>query len=317
MTGYLLNDQLANWVSENAKKVDFTPSAYSPSIDTSSLNQVPVLILNDDVEDMPPFGVGQIVGYTNNGDLTYIRVQKPTTTAYFAGFVVNTGLTIKSGKKGVGKINGIIEARYDGGWGGGSGSMVGIDGWTLATFPTGKPYIDVFVHGAGKNTGSDRTVFCQFIPITHAFIKAPAGGIAGRIGSLIGSATCDYLRFNGSSAPVDTTRDIQVYNWGTQVACKDGARYGVATRMNNHWVLVAEDCADEGSVVAPASILVNFPDQPNPVTDPLGPEGIILQGGQTTWTGDVDIVITIGGALVRGGGDIFRPDGVSKFVYPP
>lgn len=84
------------------------------------------------------------------------------------------------------------------------------------------------------------------------FIKAPSGGIPGRVGTLLGGATCDvFVESTTNEQLVDSGENIKVKNWSSRVVCASGDRYGVAGWLNNAWYIIAEDCGDEGSTVQP------------------------------------------------------------------
>jgi hypothetical protein len=104
---------------------------------------------------------------------------------------------------------------------------------------------------------------------TVRMVKAPAGGIPGRVGTLLGGATCDVYRQNTTSQQIeDSGVDIKVYNWTTTAACTKGDRYGMAAWCNNGWHIIAEDCNDTGSTQPPVTGggTVKTP------TDPISPQ---------------------------------------------
>lgn len=80
-------------------------------------------------------------------------------------------------------------------------------------------------------------------------IKAPSGGIPGRVGTLLGSATCDVWNEAANGQIQDSGEDILVDNWAKSAACKTGDRYGIAAQCNGGWYIVAEDCNDTGSTI--------------------------------------------------------------------
>jgi len=85
-------------------------------------------------------------------------------------------------------------------------------------------------------------------------IKAPSGGIPGRVGTLLGSVECDVWNENNTTNQIkDSTQNITVYNWTTTAACANGDRYGLAGWCNGAWYIIAEDCNDEGSSVQPGT----------------------------------------------------------------
>lgn len=79
-------------------------------------------------------------------------------------------------------------------------------------------------------------------------IKAPSGGIPGRVGTLLGGVICDVWKESYTTQQIeDSGGQIKVMNWTTSVACANGDRYGVAAWINGGWYIIAEDCNDEGS----------------------------------------------------------------------
>lgn len=85
-------------------------------------------------------------------------------------------------------------------------------------------------------------------------IKAPSGGIPGRVGTLLGGATCDvWVESTTNSQLVDSGENIKVENWSTSAVCATGDRYGIAGWVNNSWYIIAEDCNDGGSTLDPVS----------------------------------------------------------------
>lgn len=85
-------------------------------------------------------------------------------------------------------------------------------------------------------------------------IKAPSGGIPGRVGTLLGGVICDvWVESTTNSQLVDSGEDIKVENWTTSAACATGDRYGIAGWVNGSWYVLAEDCNDEGSTTQPGT----------------------------------------------------------------
>lgn len=102
-------------------------------------------------------------------------------------------------------------------------------------------------------------------------IKAPSDGIPGRIGTLLGSATCDvWVEPSGSDNIEDSGVNVMVMNWSVGAACANGDRYGIAGWCNNGWYVIAEDCADTGSEVNSFST-GTFNDIPDDFDDEITP----------------------------------------------
>ena len=123
---------------------------------------------------------------------------------------------------------------------------------------------------------------------TLKMFKAPSGGIPGRTGATMGSATCDVVETD-SAGQLTTSGTVTVYNWARFAACSNGDRYGVAGWANAAWVVVAEDCTDEGSDIQPQISGVTGGVLPELITfETIEPLGMTVEGGRiasTTPTG--------------------------------
>jgi hypothetical protein len=108
-------------------------------------------------------------------------------------------------------------------------------------------------------------------PEPRILFKAPEGGIPPRVGLLCGSATCDKLKINADRTITDTGDNESVTNWGTSPACANGDRFGVADWIDGQYVVVAEDCSDEGSTVIPLDIPTTPIDVPAPFQTTVSP----------------------------------------------
>ena len=118
-------------------------------------------------------------------------------------------------------------------------------------------------------------------------VKAPSGGIPGRAGTILGSATCDVWTENATTDQIkDSTLDITVYNWTTSAVCANGDRYGLAGWCNGAWYIIAEDCNDEGTTTQPGTGGSTF----NTVTDAvdtstLTPASMVGESREITFSG--------------------------------
>jgi hypothetical protein len=102
-------------------------------------------------------------------------------------------------------------------------------------------------------------------------IKAPAGGIPGRVGTLLGGAICDVWKESVTTQQIEDSGDqLKVMNWATSPVCATGDRYGIAAWINGGWYVIAEDCNDEGSTVSPGTGGGTLPPPTNPI-DPKVP----------------------------------------------
>lgn len=115
-------------------------------------------------------------------------------------------------------------------------------------------------------------------------IQGPVGGIPPRYLNKLGKATCTVVKQNQDAVPNNADDDfiyipvnpdqIVVFNWTSAPACATGNRYGIASWVNDNFYVIAEDCGDEGDVVAPLSINSTFGDFASPIET--------VSGGLTT-----------------------------------
>lgn len=118
-------------------------------------------------------------------------------------------------------------------------------------------------------------------------IKAPSGGIPGRVGTVLGSVECDVWNENATTDQIkDSTLNITVYNWTTSAVCANGDRYGLAGWCNGAWYVIAEDCNDEGTTTQPGTGGSTF----NTVTDAidtstLTPASMVGESREITFSG--------------------------------
>jgi hypothetical protein len=90
--------------------------------------------------------------------------------------------------------------------------------------------------------------------VAHKLIKAPSGGIPGRVGTLLGGVICDVWKEAATTQQIeDSGTDIKVMNWTTSAVCANGDRFGIAAWINGGWYIIAEDCNDEGSTLEPGT----------------------------------------------------------------
>jgi hypothetical protein len=94
----------------------------------------------------------------------------------------------------------------------------------------------------------------QATTVQLKLIKAPSGGIPGRVGTLLGGVICDVWKEAATTQQIeDSGTDIKVMNWTTSAVCANGDRFGIAAWINGGWYIIAEDCNDEGSTLEPGT----------------------------------------------------------------
>ena len=110
--------------------------------------------------------------------------------------------------------------------------------------------------------GTMRPVYQRKVPrllqattVQMKLIKAPSGGIPGRVGTLLGGVICDVWKESYTTQQIeDSDTDIKVMNWTTSAVCANGDRFGIAAWINGGWYVIAEDCNDEGSTLESVAI---------------------------------------------------------------
>ncbi len=247
---YVLNEAAARWLKGQVE-------LRTGSELTSEANQFAdlplgrIFFLNQSGEAVPPHGVMRVTGYTvGEGGRVIVNITKPTST--MGRFLVNGPVETANGKIGLAINTSPSIVAYESGFTLSAGDSYGIDGWKINTFPTGKPVVNVNV--LANYDATKKYCIAEITPMQSILIKAPAGGIPGRVGALVGGAICDVLYLQTSNDQLGTsTVQAKIYNWSASAACATGDRYGVANRIDNRWMIVAEDCNDEGSTVQPGT----------------------------------------------------------------
>lgn len=204
-----------------------------------------VYFLNTSAETIPPFGIVQISTPAYVNDRPILRAIKPTTT--LGEFVINGSTPVEVNKVGCAQ-NGDFLTVAGATTGITIDSNVGVNGWYADVLPTGKPLLDIAPVALHDST---RKLFVAKVqPLKRILFKAASGGISGRVGAILGSGTCELLSIANSNKLISLSGcTTTVYNWATAAACSSGERYGVGLKINNSWVVVAEDCKDTGNTI--------------------------------------------------------------------
>jgi hypothetical protein len=184
-------------------------------------------------EEVPAFSVVAISDGVGDYRMGF-TVAKPSgnDTAYAA-----TGKI--AGSKGLLTMGEDLIVRYDGTIAVGDRCRPKSGDWVMEKNSGGK-YVCIGLHEKGESG-------------TLKLFTAPSGGIPGRTGTTMGSATCTVKETDSSGNLTSSGDTITVYNWARFAACKNGDRYGVAGWINAAWVVIAEDCTDDGSTMSPQS----------------------------------------------------------------
>lgn len=246
---YALTEPVARWAVEQAGMRQGTTAP--PDIGT--FRDIPsgrVVFRNDSGETIPAWGIVRVTGYVDSGERHCVTVTKPASSA--GVFIVNGSEPVPDGENGTSQPGPIVRVVYDSSDSPTVSKMFGVSGFKARSFPTGLPVADVRMVGVLDPT--NYIAFAIINPITQVMIKAPSGGIPGRVGSLMQGAICDVVVMGTETDQLTTTSmQLKIYNWATSAACANGDRYGIASLVNGKWHIIAEDCNDEGSTVQPGS----------------------------------------------------------------
>lgn len=196
------------------------------------------------LEEVPAFSVVAISAGSGDYRMAF-TVTKPTgnDTAYAC-----TGKS--AGSSGLLTMGEDLIARYESSVYVGDRCRPKANDWVMEKNSGGK-YVCIALHEKGdKQVGVFRK---DQESGTLKLFTAPSGGIPGRTGTTMGSASCTVVETDSNGQLTSSASTITVYNWARFAACKNGDRYGVAGWVNAAWIVIAEDCTDEGSTISPQS----------------------------------------------------------------
>lgn len=246
---FALTEKDARWVVQQANMRQGT----TPPTDIGTFREPysqTIIFRNDSGETVPAYGVVRVTGYASANERHAVTVTKPA--SLFGWFLVNGREQVPSGECGVAFSGPFVRVIYDSADSPTNGQVYGVDGFKARSFNSGKPIINFVMLGVLNSTA--KIAFALIEPMQQAMVKAPSGGIPGRVGTLLGSATCDVVTAATSNAQLATSSvQLTVYNWAKTSACKTGDRYGLAGLVNGRWMIAAEDCNDTGSTIQGAS----------------------------------------------------------------
>jgi len=199
---------------------------------------------NDSAETVPAYGCMRVTGAAEVDNRWVTLIAKPNGAGNV--FLFNGPTEVPAGEMGTAQGTKVVRAYYT------SGTVTAGDTWgpgsTWNVTSTGSPKA-VTVFGTVE-TNAVLLGSVTIPDVGQVLIKAPSGGIPQRVGTLLGSATCDVYQTSSSGVISDSTENITVWNWGTTAACANGDRYGWAEYRHPIWYVVSEDCGDEGTQVS-------------------------------------------------------------------
>ena len=248
MEAYGLNELTARWATEQARLRTGTQDAGKPS----TVRETPeerLLFRNDSGETIPAYGILRVTGYVEANGRNMVTVTKPT--AVVGSFIANGREPVLANEYGYGFTGPVVRVAYHSSDSPNAGNVYGVDGFTARKYSGGLPVLDVAI--LGVIDAANYIAYARLVPQQQLMIKAPSGGIPGRVGSMMQGAICDVIVMNSADALITTTVQLKVYNWSTSSACANGDRYGMAGLVNGKWHIIAEDCNDEGSTTQPGT----------------------------------------------------------------
>ena len=243
---------MAEWVSKHSKMRKGTHNQREKQFYEESPDSL--TFYNDTGETVPAYVIVRIQGTVTVGDREVLKVKKPGVAdgGPSSWFMANSGINVEAGDFGALQGGDLVKVVYDSGDSPGVRSWYGIDGFKARSFTSGKPYFQVLIEDVADAT--DKIALARLIPYSTLMIQAPSGGIPGRVGSLLGSATCTIIvRDSSTEQLAASTLSVKVLNWATSAACATGDRYGLADAIDGKWFVSAEDCNDDGSTVSPGT----------------------------------------------------------------
>lgn len=207
---------------------------------------------NDSGETIPPYSSIKITGVVSGGARTTLTAEKPDADATM--FATTGPFSVSSGGFGSACVSVHRVAAFTGSLSVGQRCKPKVGEWKLELDLSG-PFVCLGVIDSTNNLAL--VIQDQIASGGSRLIKAPSGGIPGRVGTLLGTADCEIVSFDTAGQITVTSETIAVLNWAKFPACKNGDRYGVASWVNTAWLIVAEDCSDTGSETGPQSMSIN------------------------------------------------------------
>ena len=249
---YVLDQKSAEWVAKHSRMRRGTHSQREPQFREDTPETV--AFYNDSSETVPAFGIVRVQGYVSAFDRNVLKVRKPGVASTGPGswYMANGPRDVEVGKYGLLQIGPLVQVLYHASDSPSARDWYGIDGFRARSYPNGQPHFQVLIEDVIDAT--NKLAWARLLPFSSLMIQAPSGGISGRVGSLMGSATCTIIVRNQSNDQLAaSSSSVKVYNWATSAACATGDRYGLANYIDGKWFIAAEDCNDEGSTVQPGT----------------------------------------------------------------
>jgi len=265
-----LTESAARWATEQAKlRTGGEPPGRGPTFREPTDERL--LFRNDSGETIPAYGIVRVTGYVEANGRNMVTVTKPATSV--GSFIVNGREEVLANEYGYGFAGPVVRVTYHSSDSPNPGNILGVDGFQARSYSSGQPVLDIVILGVIDST--NRIAFARLVPVQQLMIKAPSGGIPGRVGTMMQGAICDVMVMSSVDQLATSFVQLKVYNWSTSSACANGDRYGIAGLINGKWHIIAEDCNDEGSTIIPAGISVERGTITDPVSGTTSPQSIV------------------------------------------
>lgn len=248
MEAFGLTESAARWATEQAKlRTGGEPPGRGPTFREPTDERL--LFRNDSGEMIPAYGIVRVTGYVEANGRNMVTVTKPATSV--GSFIVNGREEVLANEYGYGFAGPVVRVTYHSSDSPNPGNILGVDGFQARSYSSGQPVLDIVILGVIDST--NRIAFARLVPVQQLMIKAPSGGIPGRVGTMMQGAICDVMVMSSVDQLATSSVQLKVYNWSTSLACANGDRYGIAGLINGKWHIIAEDCNDEGSTTQPGT----------------------------------------------------------------
>ena len=248
MEAFGLTESAARWATEQAKlRTGGEPPGRGPTFREPTDERL--LFRNDSGETIPAYGIVRVTGYVEANGRNMVTVTKPATSV--GSFIVNGREEVLANEYGYGFAGPVVRVTYHSSDSPNPGNILGVDGFQARSYSSGQPVLDIVILGVMDST--NRIAFARLVPVQQLMIKAPSGGIPGRVGTMMQGAICDVMVMSSADQLATSSVQLKVYNWSTSLACANGDRYGIAGLINGKWHIIAEDCNDEGSTTQPGT----------------------------------------------------------------
>lgn len=204
---------------------------------------------NDSGETVPPFSIMAVSGVIDSASRATLTCEKPDSESTM--YVSNGPFAVANGSYGDCCITPHRIVNFTGTLSAGQRCNPKSNDWVVQEDSSGIFAVIGIVDSARSLA---LIYFDQIASGGLKLIKAPSGGIPGRVGTLLGGEICDVWTEAATTQQIQDGGDnIKVYNWTTSAVCANGDRYGIAAWCNGAWYIISEDCNDGGTTLEPVT----------------------------------------------------------------